>query len=44
MGFLGRHNIKAIDLLYRATENNFSVSKFHQFCDNQANTVVIIRT
>lgn len=44
LGYFSKLNIKSIDLLYRASEEGFSVSKFHQVCDNHPNTVVIIRT
>lgn len=31
-------------LLYRASQHQFSISKFHQICDNEDNTFTIIKT
>ena len=31
-------------LLYRASENNFSMEKFYQKCSNIANTVIVMKT
>ena len=31
-------------LLFRASENNFSASKFHQVCDGKRNTLVLAET
>ena len=31
-------------MLYRASDNNFSVKRFHQYCDGEANTIVFVRT
>ncbi|CAG8755926.1 34966_t:CDS:1, partial [Racocetra persica] len=31
------------DLIYRASQENFSISKFHEKCDNKGPTVVIIK-
>ena len=36
--------IKQFKLLYRASENNYSVADFHQKCDEKPNTLTIIRT
>ena len=44
LGYFNRLSIKSIDLLYRASEEGFSVAKFHQLCDNHPNTVVLVRT
>eukprot|EP01083_Nonionella_stella_P162464 533405_1 len=33
----------AIDLLYRASDHDFSASSFHNFCDNKGKTLVIIQ-
>lgn len=30
--------------MYRASENNFSIAKFHQNCDNKSDTLVIAKT
>ena len=44
-----RNNIKDIDdkkfiLLYRASQNEYSASKFHELCDNYTPTLTIIKT
>jgi hypothetical protein len=31
-------------LLYRASEHEFSVKKFHELCDGIANTLTVIKT
>ncbi|CAM5999475.1 unnamed protein product [Sphagnum balticum] len=31
-------------LLFRASENNFSVKAFHQHCDNETDTLVVVQT
>lgn len=31
-------------LLYRASENNFSASKFHQICDGKGDTMIVAKT
>ena len=31
-------------LLYRASENDFSVAKFHKNCDNKSDTLIIAKT
>ena len=31
-------------LLYRASEHDYTVSSFHEYCDNQASTLVIIKS
>ena len=31
-------------LLFRASEHGFSAAKFHQFCDNKAPTVLLVRS
>ena len=38
------NNPRKIDLLYRASEHNFSAASFHQKCDNIPNTLVLVRT
>ncbi len=37
-------NIKSAKLLYRATEDSFKVSKFHEKCDNILDTLTIVQT
>ena len=32
------------DLIYRASEHEYSISSFHQYCDNQGPTLIIIKT
>ena len=36
--------VKALTLLYRASDNEFSVKKFHQKCDGIENTVTVVET
>ena len=36
--------IKSINLLYRASDNGFLTSKFHEKCDGIANTLTVIET
>ena len=36
--------IKSIDLLYRASDNGFLASKFHEKCDGIVNTLTVIET
>ena len=36
--------IKGFKLLYRASENDFSVAEFHEKCDNVNNTLVLMET
>jgi hypothetical protein len=36
--------IKSIKLLYRASDNGFFISKFHEKCDGIANTLTVIET
>lgn len=36
--------IKSIELLFRASEYNFSSKKFHEFCDKKFPTLILIRT
>jgi len=33
-----------MELLYRASENRFSASKFHRKCDSIPNTIVLVET
>lgn len=35
--------VKAANLLYRATENDFSVRVFHEKCDGIRNTLTVLR-
>lgn len=35
--------IKALRLLYRASQNKFSAKKFHELCDNIPNTFVLVK-
>ena len=44
LNYFNRLNIKSVDLLYRASEEGFSIAKFHQLCDNNPHTVVLLRT
>ena len=36
--------VKALTLLYRASDNEFPVKKFHQKCDGIENTVTVVET
>lgn len=36
--------MKEMKLIHRASENNFSSSKFHQNCDNKGPTLTIIKS
>lgn len=36
--------IKSMSLLYRASENGFSVAEFHKRCDNVGDTITILET
>ena len=36
--------VKALTLLYRASDNEFSAKKFHQKCDGIENTVTVVET
>ncbi len=36
-------NILKIKLLFRASEHNFSIKKFHESCDGHSNTITIIK-
>lgn len=31
-------------MLYRASDNDFSVIRFHQYCDGEPNTIVFVKT
>ena len=33
-----------IEKLFRASEHNFKAADFHEKCNNQSNTLVLIRT
>ena len=33
-----------MELLYRASENNFEVTAFHKLCDNKAYTITLLKT
>lgn len=35
---------EGVKLLYRASENDFSVKRFHQNCDNETDTIVFVQT
>ena len=35
---------KKVELLFRASENNFSASAFHKNCDNIPDTFTLIKT
>jgi hypothetical protein len=39
-----KKDIYNIQLLYRATENNFSATAFHKKCDGMVNTVFVAQT
>ena len=36
--------VQRVERLFRASEHGFSVASFHQKCDNQEDTLVLIRT
>jgi len=38
-----RHVISS-QLLYRASEHAFSIKEFHKLCDNEHNTIVLVKT
>ena len=42
--FFGNKTIKCTKLLYRASENNFCLKKFHEKCDGIAFTLTVITT
>ena len=35
---------RKVELIFRASEHNFSAAAFHQKCDNKADTLTLIRT
>ena len=37
-------NINRFQLLFKARENNYSVNKFHNYCDNKGATLTIIKS
>jgi hypothetical protein len=37
-------DIYNIQLLYRATQHNFSAKTFHKICDGKANTLTLVKT
>lgn len=37
-------SIKQVKLLYRASDNDFDVRKFHKKCDGVANTLTVVWT
>lgn len=37
-------SVKNAKLLFRASENNFSVKEFHKVCDGIPNTLTLVRT
>ena len=39
-----KQNIKSFNLLYRASESDFSVAEFHKKCDNITDTITIMET
>ena len=41
---LSNSGFKKIKLLYRASENEYSSESFHSCCDNQGNTITIIKS
>ena len=43
MSFFDR-KIKGFKLLYRASQNEFSVAKFYNKCSNIPNTLILIKT
>ena len=42
--FFNNKTIASFKLIYRASENEFSIQKFHQKCDGVANTLTVIWT
>ena len=38
------NKIKQAKIIYRASENDFSVKRFHQNCDGEKNTITFVRT
>lgn len=38
------HKFSDVKLLYRASENDFLVSKFHEKCDGVGNTLTMVLT
>lgn len=36
-------NVGEINLLYRASQNNFSVQRFHDLCNKKSNTLVLVK-
>ena len=42
LAFFTDHKVVGADLLYRASENEFLVSKWHEKCDNIPHTLTII--
>ena len=39
-----KQNIKSMNMLYRASENNFSALEFHKKCDSIGETVTLVET
>lgn len=39
-----KQNLKSFNLLYRASENAYSVAEFHKKCDNISDTITILET
>ena len=37
-------NFSSFKLLYKASINEFQCSKFHEMCDNQGPTIIVIKT
>ena len=37
-------NIRAVELLFRASEHSYSKQSFHELCDNQGPTITIIQS
>jgi hypothetical protein len=42
--FLGKLKIKAVELLYRASDNMFDIELFHLKCDNIPFTLTVCQT
>ena len=41
---LFENKVSSLKLIFRASENNFSIKEFHKKCDGQAGTVTIAET
>ena len=38
------NKIKQMDLMYKASENAFSVDKYYEMCGTMENTLIIVKT